>query len=71
MDFRDWFMKRNLVGSVSYVTGSHAFKTGIQYGWGWIDSWRDANGSMVQRYRNGRARLDNAVERADAVRIGS
>jgi hypothetical protein len=53
MDFRDWFMKRNLVGSVSYVTGSHAFKTGIQYGWGWINSWRDANGSMVQRYRNG------------------
>jgi hypothetical protein len=53
MDFRDWFMKRNVVGSVSYVTGSHAFKTGVQYGWGWIHSWRDANGAMVQRYRNG------------------
>jgi hypothetical protein len=35
------------------VTGSHAFKAGIQNGWGWIKHFRDANGDMVQRYANG------------------
>jgi hypothetical protein len=52
-DFQDWFPYYNVVGSASYVTGSHAFKAGIQYGWGWIKHFRDANGDMVQRYANG------------------
>jgi hypothetical protein len=52
-DFQDWFPYYNMVASASYVTGSHAVKAGVQYGWGWIKSWRNANGSMVQRYRNG------------------
>jgi len=52
-DFHDWFPKYNLVSSVSYVTGTHAVKTGVQYGWGWIKSWREVNGSLIQRYRNG------------------
>jgi hypothetical protein len=42
------------VGSVSYVTGSHAFKTGVQYGRGREDSFRDRYlGHVVQEYRNG------------------
>jgi hypothetical protein len=53
MDFQDWFPYYNVVGSASYVTGSHALKAGIQYGWGWIKHRRDSNGHMVQRYRNG------------------
>ena len=53
MDFQDWFPSYNLVGTVTYVTGSHAIKTGVQYQWGWIKHWRDSNGDMVQRYRNG------------------
>jgi hypothetical protein len=52
-DFQDKFPYYTLTGAVSYVTGSHALKTGIQYGWGWIESWRNSNGHMVQRYRNG------------------
>lgn len=52
-DFRDTFPYYNIVSSVSYVTGSHAIKAGVQYAWGWIESARDANGSMVQRYSNG------------------
>jgi len=53
MDFQDWFPSYNVVGSASYVTGSHAIKGGIQYQWGWIKHWRDSNGDMVERYRNG------------------
>jgi len=53
MDFQDWFPSYNLAGSASYITGSHAIKTGVQYQWGWIKHWRDSNGDMVQRYRNG------------------
>jgi hypothetical protein len=52
-DFHDWFPKYNIVSSVSYVTGTHALKAGVQYGWGWIKSWREVNGSLYQRYRNG------------------
>jgi hypothetical protein len=52
-DFQDIFPSYNIVSSASYVTGSHALKAGVQYGWGWIQSWRAANGDMVQRYRNG------------------
>ena len=59
-DFQDWFPYYNVVASASYVTGSHALKTGVQSGWGWIKSWRNANGSMVQRYQNG---IPNSVQR--------
>jgi hypothetical protein len=41
--------------SLSYVTGSHNFKTGFQWGFG-SDVWEyDLNGDLTQRYRNGRA----------------
>lgn len=52
-DFRDTFPYYFVVSSLSFVTGSHALKAGVQYGWGWIESARSANGSMVQRYQNG------------------
>lgn len=52
-DFRDIFPFYNVYGASSYITGSHAFRFGVQWGRGWIKSWRDANGDMVQRYSNG------------------
>jgi hypothetical protein len=39
--------------SVSYVTGSHAFKTGVQWSFGPRQQGRTANGDLNQRYRNG------------------
>jgi hypothetical protein len=59
-DFEDIFPFYNLYGASSYVTGSHAFRYGVQWGRGWIKSWRDANGDMVQRYSNG---VPNSVQR--------
>jgi hypothetical protein len=43
-----------IVSSVSYVTGAHALKTGLQYTWGY-QSRRVVrmNGDLVQLYRNG------------------
>jgi hypothetical protein len=59
-DFRDIFPFYNLYGASSYVTGSHALRFGVQWGRGWIKSWREANGDMVQRYSNG---VPNSVQR--------
>jgi hypothetical protein len=39
--------------SVSYVTGSHQFKTGVQWAWGTGSAGGDANGDLVQNYSNG------------------
>jgi hypothetical protein len=39
--------------SVSYVTGSHAFKVGGQAGWGFARYGRSFNGDLIQLYRNG------------------
>ena len=45
---------RNVVSSsVSYVTGSHAVKTGVQWNFGPRKGQRLANADLVQRYRNG------------------
>ena len=52
-DFRDVFPFYNLYGASSYITGSHSLRFGVQYGRGWIKSYRSANGDMVQRYSNG------------------
>ena len=51
-DFNDYFPKTNIVSSLSHVTGSHAFKVGLQWGWGKLESWRWTNGDIIQRYRN-------------------
>ncbi len=55
-------VQRNWNGALSYVTGSHAFKTGMNWGYGFNRSQKsfnqpDPNGSgfgvdLVQRYRN-------------------
>ena len=39
--------------AVTYVTGSHAFKAGLQYGTGYMgtDTW--IHGDLIQQYRNG------------------
>ena len=42
------------MGSISYVTGSHTFKTGLQGRWGYRENFTDMNnGALEQRYRNG------------------
>ena len=45
--------KHVLSGTMSYVTGSHSFKTGVQWGFGPYTTRSDINGDLVQRYRNG------------------
>jgi len=40
-------------GQMSYVTGSHSFKTGLQWSWGPDEQSRTANADLIQQYRNG------------------
>jgi len=42
-----------LSSTASYVTGSHSFKAGAQWGFGDYQTERDINGDLVQLYRNG------------------
>ena len=42
-----------LSSTASYVTGSHSFKVGAQWGFGDYQTERDINGDLVQLYRNG------------------
>ncbi len=46
-----------LAGSVSYVTGSHAFKTGLTYDWGTSENWirlgQTGVVDLLQEYLNG------------------
>jgi hypothetical protein len=42
-----------VIGSASYVTGSHALKTGVQWHIGQTWNTADANADLVQRYRDG------------------
>lgn len=46
-------IRRTFVTSLSYVTGAHAFKTGLQYGNGYFWRQRRETADLVQRYRNG------------------
>jgi hypothetical protein len=43
----------NISATMSYVTGSHQFKTGLQWGFGDYVLEYDINGDLVQMYRNG------------------
>ena len=43
----------NMQGAVSYVTGAHNFKTGVQYNWGPYVNTRETNGDLEQFYLNG------------------
>jgi hypothetical protein len=42
-----------LVSSASYVTGSHAFRTGVQWSFGMTRSNAESNANLTQRYRDG------------------
>ena len=44
---------RPFVGSASYVTGSHAIKAGIQYGYGYFWRQRREAADLIQLYRSG------------------
>jgi hypothetical protein len=46
--------KHVLSASASYVTGTHAIKTGVQWGFGPYITRGDLNGDLIQLYRNGR-----------------
>jgi len=43
----------NVTSTLSFVTGSHAFKAGVQWGFGDYVLEYDINGDLVQIYRNG------------------
>ena len=47
------YAKPAFSSSVSYVTGSHAFKAGVQYAYGIHRTYTSANGDIQQLYRNG------------------
>ena len=51
--FNNWFAMYRWVSSASYVTGSHNFKVGMQYGFGPNDQILTVNGDLIQRYSNG------------------
>jgi hypothetical protein len=51
--FENPLMARNVVGSLSYVTGSHNLKMGVQQKFGYITADRRNNGHLVQQYANG------------------
>jgi carboxypeptidase family protein len=46
-------IRRTFVASASYVTGSHAFKAGIQRGWGYFWRQRREVADLIQLYRTG------------------
>ena len=46
-------IRRTAVAAASYVTGSHAFKAGIQYGWGYFWRQRSETADLIQLYRSG------------------
>jgi carboxypeptidase family protein len=52
-EFYNPFVANQVVSSLSYVTGSHSIKFGMQWKYGWIKNWITQNGNMVQVYNNG------------------
>ena len=40
----------NMMGALSYITGSHNVKAGVQYNWGPYVNTREANGDLQQVY---------------------
>src|SRR5262249_53983515 len=45
--------KYNVMAAVSYITGSHSVKVGLQDAWGPYRRWNSANGDLYQIYNNG------------------
>src|SRR5205823_2371547 len=52
-DYLDLHRRQHFISSVTFVTGSHAFKTGMQGSTGFNHHFRQTNGDLVQRYRTG------------------
>jgi hypothetical protein len=52
-EFYNPFVANQAVTSLSYVTGSHSIKVGMQWKYGWIKNTVTQNGNMVQVYNNG------------------
>ena len=52
-EFYNPFVANQAVASMSYVTGSHSIKVGMQWKYGWIKNTVTQNGNMVQIYNNG------------------
>ena len=46
-------IRRTFATSASYVTGSHAFKAGFQYGWGYFLRQRREVADLIQLYETG------------------
>ncbi len=58
-DFNQWNVRRTYVGAVSYVTGSHAFKTGIQFSNGPYRQTQEVRNDLILRFSNG---VPNSVD---------
>jgi len=43
----------NMQGAISYVTGAHTVKTGVQYNWGPYENTRETNADLQQVYLSG------------------
>lgn len=52
-DFASHSQYEALVGKFSYVTGSHSFKTGIEYDHAWTHTLYQIHGDLYQQYRTG------------------
>jgi hypothetical protein len=52
-EFYNPFVANQAMTSMSYVTGSHSIKVGLQWKYGWIKNWVTQNGNMQQVYNNG------------------
>jgi hypothetical protein len=44
----------NLQGGITYVTGAHNLKAGVQWNWGPYENTRETNADLQQVYRSGR-----------------
>ena len=53
-DTRFAYVSQVAVGKLSYITGSHALKGGLQYQTGWFQTSNQFAGDLDQQYANGR-----------------
>jgi hypothetical protein len=52
-NFNQWNVRRTYAGAVSYVTGSHAFKTGVQFSNGPYRQTQEVRDDLILRFSNG------------------
>ena len=58
-DHEQWNARRSYVAAISYVTGSHAFKTGVQFSEGPFREKREVREDIILRFNND---LPNSVD---------